>query len=221
MSTELNGIVAKLTALRDERDAARNGKKTLEDIIDKMGDEAAEARKERDALREERDAARAELATYRALMPEVQGFAVLVKHSVSGRVYDAAAALLAKLPAEDKSTAVHEAVPCECKPATAEPKLVREWRYDNGDLSLWSVYRWDGKQMWYKCEDNPVWSKTTTMIAALEEKPYRETTPQPAPAPVAGNVPLTLVGPASLAGKSIFMMADGKVVALMLEAKPC
>jgi hypothetical protein len=109
----------------------------------------------------------------------------------------AATTLLAKLPAEDKSEYATTAAKChshehpagcgchdgppEVKPATAEPKRVREWRFDHKDF--WAEYRFDGTQVWYQESINPIWKKVFTTIEQIEQtKCYRETT-------VAGNVP--------------------------------
>jgi hypothetical protein len=80
------------------------------------------------------------------------------------------------------------------KPATAEPKRVREWRYEEN--GYWAEYRSGGRdgRVQRRSQDCPKWYDDIQTIADMEEHVrtnprYRETTPQPAPAPVAGNVP--------------------------------
>jgi hypothetical protein len=202
-----------LAAAEKERDEAR--KDAAEWELDCTTAEAGEKR-----MAAERDAARAEAATYRALMPEVRRVVQMTaewvvpqhlgglnasdwfaKHGEWQAFGHSAIALLAKLPAEDK-------------PATAEPKRVREWRYEEN--GYWAEYRSGGRdgRVQRRSQDCPQWYDDIQTIADMEEHVrtnprYRETTPQPAPAPVAGNVPLTLVGPASLNGKKVWLKHDG------------
>jgi hypothetical protein len=222
---EIDDLRAKLAAAERERDEAR--KDAAEWELDCTTAEEGEKR-----MAAERDAARAEAATYRSLMPEVRkflnGIATDYRHLYCQLSKDAID-LLAKLPPAETPKPSHcgagapscpkcgkgydEAVPCECRAATAEPKLVREWRFDN--TAFWSEYRWDGKAMWRHHQNDPVWKIETdyNSVAKLEQlcsddSSYRETTPQPAPAPVAGNVPLTLHGPAWLSGKKVNLCGE-------------
>jgi hypothetical protein len=266
---EIDDLRAKLAAAEKERDEAR--KDAAEWELDCTTAEAGEKR-----MAAERDAARAELATLRALMPEVRRVVQMTadwvvpqhlgglnasdwfaKHGEWQAFGHSALALLAKLPAEQENrswyhTTIAEReelrarlaaaigllqrakpeiylgshgnteivreitafldtrakLPAEDKPATAEPKRVREWRYEEN--GYWAEYRSGGRdgRVQRRSQDCPEWYDDIQTIADMEEHVrtnprYRETTPQPAPAPVAGNVPLTLHGPASLAGKTV------------------
>jgi hypothetical protein len=195
MSTELNGIIEKLTALRDDRDT----------LAGQLADLRADAKR----FCEERDAARAELATYRALMPEVRQLALMAKDCVDDRVSQSEFVatwdnyftltsldvLLAKLPPEQpvEQPATAEPKPVihcnhsgstvcgECRDATAEPKRVREWRNETEGGLYWAEYRWDGDSMWFRSDRGHGWlatDRTISQVASLRS--YRETTPQPA-----------------------------------------
>jgi hypothetical protein len=112
---------------------------------------------------------------------------------------------------------------CCPNPATTEPKLVREWRYEEN--GYWAEYRSGSRdgRVQRRSQDCPHWYDDIQTIADMEEHVrtnprYRETT-QPAPAPVAGNVPLTLHGPASLNGKTVRLYDEsGKYLLVEVRA---
>jgi hypothetical protein len=155
----------------------------LREDRDTLAGQLADLRADAKRFCEERDAARAEAATLRALLPEVRRFVNRIATN-----YNAERLQYFQL-AKDACDLLAKLPPEQApeQPATAEPKRCEKC----GGKGTYIASGESGGKEEYLCVCGGY---------------RRETTPQPQPA--TGNVPLQLVGPASLAGKTLLLMTD-------------